>query len=68
MILNLFIILFAAVVALVLLDLAVYFGVFLACGFKFPTRHQYSTHAPSIFFGLLGGVGFYCLTVIAFCL
>jgi len=68
MILNLFIILFMAIAILALMDFTVFLGVFIACGFKFPTRDQYFNHAPAIFYGLIGGVGFYCLTVIAFCL
>jgi len=68
MILDLLILLFSAVAILTALDLAVFVGVYIACGFKFPTRQQYFEKSAAIFLGLLGGVGMYCLTVIAFCL
>ena len=68
MLLDLLIILFAAIAILTAMDLAVFVGVFIANGFRFPTRKQYFDNAPAVALGLLGGVGVYCLTVIALCL
>jgi hypothetical protein len=66
--LNFLIILFSIIGILAVMDLVVFTGVYIACGFKVPTRQQYFDNAPAVFSGLLGGVGFYCLIVIAFCL
>tara|TARA_B100001250_G_scaffold405353_1_gene422714 strand:- start:160 stop:363 length:204 start_codon:yes stop_codon:yes gene_type:complete len=66
--LDLLIILFSAIAVLAIMDLVVFTGVFIACGFRVPTRKQYFDNAAAVFLGLLGGVGVYCLTVIAFCL
>ena len=68
MLLDLLIILFAAIAILTAMDLAVFIGVFVANGFRFPTRKQYFDNAPAIALGLLGGVAVYCLTVIVFLL
>ena len=68
MLLDFLIVLFAAVAILTALDLAVFVGVYVANGFRFPTRKQYFDNAPAIALGLLGGVGVYCLTVIVFLL
>ena len=68
MLLNLLIILFAAVALLALLDFSVMLGVFLMNGCRWPTRNEYFNHAPAVALGLLGGVGVYCLTVIVFLL
>ena len=66
--LDFLIVLFMAIAVLAIMDLVVFTGVFIASGFKVPTRQQYFDNAPTVFMGLLGGVGVYCLTVIAFCL
>ena len=68
MLLDLLIILFGAIAILTAMDLAVFIGVFVANGFRFPTRTEYFDNAPAVALGLLGGVGVYCLTVIALCL
>ena len=65
MLLDLLIILFSIIGLLALLDLAVFVGVFMANGFKLPTRQEYFHNAPAIALGLMGGVGVYCLVVIA---
>ncbi len=64
MILDILVIFAAIVAILVLLDLSVFVGCFIACGFRMPTRTEYLTNAPAILSGLLGGVGLYCLVVI----
>ena len=64
MLLDLLIILFAAIAILTAMDLAVFVGVFCLNGFRFPTRTEYFEKAPAIALGLLGGVGVYCLSVI----
>tara|TARA_Y100001937_G_C7067824_1_gene306901 strand:- start:858 stop:1064 length:207 start_codon:yes stop_codon:yes gene_type:complete len=68
MLLDFLIVLFAAIAILTAFDLAVFVGVFVATGFRFPTRQEYFTNAPAIALGLLGGVAVYCLTVIVFLL
>ena len=68
MLLDLLIILFAAIAILTAMDLAVFVGVFCLNGFRVPTRTEYFEKAPAIALGLLGGVGVYCLTVIVFLL
>tara|TARA_R100000773_G_C4194055_1_gene98884 strand:+ start:34 stop:240 length:207 start_codon:yes stop_codon:yes gene_type:complete len=68
MLLDFLIVLFAAIAILTAMDLAVFIGVFVANGFRFPTREQYFDNAPAIALGLLGGVAVYCLTVIVFLL
>ena len=68
MLLDLLIILFAAIAILTAMDLAVFIGVFVANGFRFPSREMYIKKAPAIALGLLGGVGVYCLSVIVLCL
>ena len=64
MLLNLLIILFAAIALLALLDFSVMLGVFLMNGCRWPTRTEYFNHVPAVALGLLGGAGVYCLTVI----
>tara|TARA_R100000278_G_C5434062_1_gene151244 strand:- start:581 stop:787 length:207 start_codon:yes stop_codon:yes gene_type:complete len=68
MLLDFLIILFAAIAILTAMDLAVFIGVYVANGFRFPSREQYFQKAPAIALGLLGGVAVYCLTVIVFLL
>ena len=68
MLLNFLIILFSIIGILAVMDLAVFVGVFIANGFKTPTRQEYFEKAPAIALGLLGGVGVYCLSVIVLCL
>ena len=68
MLLDLLIILFAAIAILTVMDLAVFVGVFCLNGFRFPTRQQYFKKAPAVALGLLGGAGVYCLSVIVLCL
>ena len=68
MLLDLFIILFAAIAILTAIVLAVFVGVFCINGFRFPTRTEYFDNAPAVALGLLGGVGVYCLSVIVFLL
>ena len=68
MVLDFLIILFAAIAILTALDLAVFVGVYIANGFRFPPRQEYFSNAPAIALGLLGGVGVYCLSVIVLCL
>ena len=68
MLLDFLIVLFAAIAILTAMDLAVFIGVFVANGFRVPTRKQYFDNAPAIALGLLGGVAVYCLTVIVFLL
>ena len=68
MLLNLLIILFAAVALLAVLDFSVMLGVFLMNGCRWPTRTEYFNHAPAVALGLLGGAGVYCLSVIVLCL
>ena len=68
MLLDFLITFFAAVAILAVLDLAIFIGVFVANGFRFPTRKQYFEHAPEVALGLLGGVAVYCFTVIVFLL
>ena len=68
MLLDFLIILFSIIGILAALDLAVFVGVFIANGFKTPTRQEYFHNAPAIALGLLGGVGVYCLVVIVCCL
>ena len=68
MLLNFFIILFAAIALLAMMDLFVMIGVFVMNGCRWPTRTEYFNNAPAVALGLLGGVGVYCLTVIVFLL
>ena len=64
MLLDFLIILFTIIVILAVMDLAVFVGVFIANGFKTPTRQEYFHNAPAIALGLLGGVALYCFVVI----
>ncbi len=66
--LNFLIALFTLIGIIALIDIAVFTAVFIRCGFKVPTRQQYFDHVGSILVGLGGGVGFYFLIVIAFCI
>jgi hypothetical protein len=68
MVLDFLIVLFAAIAILTAMDLAIFVGVFVFNGCRVPTRKEYFENAPAVVAGLLGGVGIYCLTVIAFCL
>ncbi len=68
MLLDFLIILFSIIGILAALDLSVFVGVFIANGFKTPSREEYFHNAPAIALGLLGGVGVYCFTVIVLCL
>ena len=67
MILNLLIVFFSAIGILSLLDLSVFIGCYIACGFKVPNREQYFDNAPRILIGLLLGVGAYC-SIVMMCL
>ena len=68
MLLDFLIIFFSIIGILAALDLSVFVGVFIANGFKTPSREEYFHNAPAIALGLLGGVGVYCFTVIVLCL
>ncbi len=68
MLLNFLIVLFSIIAILAIMDLSVFIGVFIANGFKTPTREEYFQNAPAIALGLLGGVAVYCFTVIVFLL
>ena len=66
--LDFLILLFSLLAVICLVDIAVFALVFAIVGFKVPTRTEYRDHALSALGGVLGGVGFYFLVVIGFCL
>ena len=66
--LDFLILLFSLLGIICLIDIAVFGLVFALVGFRVPTRTEYRDHALSALGGVLGGVGFYFLVVIAFCL